>query len=88
MFIYQAFLSCKRPCKLLLMVYNIIHVFKKSTFNKPGETVGLFGFMLFHRPGFMTSSGIFSPEVHFEHNLLVALRMNAERAKPGYRKDN
>ena len=36
----------------------------------------------------MTSSDIFSPEVHFEHNLLVVLRMNAEKAKPGYRKDN
>lgn len=61
---------------------------KKYTFNKPGETVGLSGFMLFHRPDFMTSSGIFSPEVHFGRNLLVALRMNAEKAKSGYRKDN
>lgn len=60
----------------------------KYTFNKPGETVGLYGFMLFHRPGFMTSSDIFSPEVHFGHNLLVALRMNADKGKFGYRKDN
>ena len=88
MVICQAFVSRKRPYKLLFICYKVLHILKKYKFNKPGDTVGLYGFMVFHRPSCVTSTDNFSPEVHFERILPTALWMNAEKAKNEYRQDN
>lgn len=86
MVICQVFASRKLPYKLLFIYFKILHIFlyihihtwAHTHIYVLGDIGGLFGFMLFHRPGYVMSSNSFSPEVHFGAIILVALQTNAE----------